>query len=115
MGHLRHSEEVHIFGRDGERDRRRLMTSRRRRSQRTVTAALPAPVADRGLLDRRAFLTGAVQVAGLVALGHRAGDLVATAQAAESPTLETPPWMKIPGQPFRGYGQPATYEAEVKR
>jgi sulfane dehydrogenase subunit SoxC len=23
--------------------------------------------------------------------------------------------MKIPGQPFRGYGQPATYEAEVKR
>jgi sulfane dehydrogenase subunit SoxC len=91
------------------------MTSRRRRSQRTVTAALPAPVADRGLLDRRAFLTGAVQVAGLVAVGNRSGDLLATAQAAESPTLETPPWMKIPGQPFRGYGQPAKYEAEVKR
>ena len=91
------------------------MTSRRRRSQRTVTAALPAPVADRGLLDRRAFLTGAVQVAGLVAVGNRSGDLVAMAQAAESPPLETPPWMKIPGQPFRGYGQPAKYEAEVKR
>src|SRR5712691_13027599 len=91
------------------------MTSRRRRSKRTVTAALPAPAADRGLLDRRAFLTGAVQVAGLVAVGNRSGDLVTTAQAAESPPLETPPWMKIPGQPFRGYGQPAKYEEEVKR
>jgi sulfane dehydrogenase subunit SoxC len=91
------------------------MTSRRRRSQRKVTAELPAPVADRGLLDRRAFLTGAVTVTGLVAVGNRSGDLLATAQAAESPTLETPPWMKIPGQPFRGYGQPAKYEEEVKR
>jgi len=61
------------------------MTSRRRRSKRTVTAALPASVADRGLLDSRAFLTGAVQVAGLVAVGNRSGDLVATAQAAETP------------------------------
>src|SRR5215831_4976596 len=91
------------------------MTSRRRRSQRTVTAELPAPVADRGLLDRRAFLTGAVQVAGLVAVGNRSGDLVATAQAAESPTLDTPPWMKTPGQPFRRYGQPATYKKKVKQ
>jgi sulfane dehydrogenase subunit SoxC len=91
------------------------MTSRRRRSQRTVTAALPAPVAARGLLDRRAFLTSAVQVAGLVAVGNRSGDLVTTAHAAESPPLDIPPWMKIPGQPFRGYGQPATYEGEVKR
>src|SRR5215831_19928142 len=115
MGHLRHSEEVHLFGRDGERERRQVMTSRRRRSQRTVTAALPAPVADRGLLDRRALLTGAVQVAGLVAVGNRSGDLVATAHAAESPTLDIPPWMKTPGQPFRGYGQPAKYEGEVKR
>ncbi len=91
------------------------MTSRRRRSKRKVTAELPAPVADRGLLDRRAFLTGAVKVAGLVAVGNLSGDLLATAQAAESPTLGTPPWMKIPGQPFRGYGQPAKYEEEVKR
>jgi len=50
-----------------------------------------------------------------VAVGNRSGDLVATAQAAESPTLDIPPWMKTPGQPFRGYGQPATYEGEVKR
>lgn len=91
------------------------MTSRRRRSKRKVTAELPAPVADRGLLDHRAFLTGAVKVAGLVAVGNLSGDLLATAQATESTTLETPPWMKIPGQPFRGYGQPAKYEEEVKR
>lgn len=91
------------------------MTSRRRRSKRKVTAELSAPVADRGLLDRRAFLTGAVKVAGLVAVGNLSGDLLATAQATESTTLETPPWMKIPGQPFRGYGQPAKYEEEVKR
>src|SRR5215467_14936091 len=63
---------------------------RRRRSKRKVTAELPAPVADRGLLDRRALLTGAVQVAGLVALGNRSGDLVATEHAAESPTLDSP-------------------------
>ena len=91
------------------------MTSRWRRSKRKVTAELPAPVADLGLLDRRAFLTGAVKVAGLVAVGNLSGGLLATAQAAESAALETPPWMKIPGQPFRGYGQPAKYEEEVKR
>ncbi len=82
------------------------MTSRWKISKRKVTTELPAPAADRGLLDRRAFLTGAVKVAGLVAAGNLSGDLLATAQAAESPALETPPWMKIPGQPFRGYGQP---------
>jgi len=91
------------------------MTSKGRRSKREVTAELPAPAADRGLLDRRAFLTGAVKVAGLVAAGNLSGDLLATAQAAESAAREILPWMKIPGQPFRGYGQPAKYEEEVKR
>src|SRR5690349_9243205 len=91
------------------------MTSRWRRSKRKATAELPAPVADRGLLDRRAFLTGAVKMAGLVAAGNLTGELLATAQAAEPAALTTPPWMKIPGQPFRGYGQPAKYEEEVKR
>ena len=91
------------------------MTSRWKISKRKVTTELPAPAADRGLLDRRAFLTGAVTVAGLAAIGDLSGDLLATAQAAESPALETPSWMKIPGQPFRGYGQPAKYEEEVKR
>jgi len=91
------------------------MTYRWRRSKRKVTAELPAPVADLGLLDRRAFLTGAVKVAGLVAVGNLSGDLLTTAQAAESAALNTPPWMKKPGQPFRGYGQPAKYEEGVKR
>ena len=91
------------------------MTSRREISKIKVTTELPAFAADRGLLDRRAFLTGAVKVAGLVAAGSLSGDLLATAQAAESPALETPTWMKIPGQPVRGYGQPAKYEEGVKR
>src|SRR6185369_141599 len=87
----------------------------RSRSNGKEAAELPAPAAYRGLLDRRAFLTGAVKVAGLVAAGGLAGDLLATAQAADSSLLETPPWMKTPGQPLRGYGQPAGYEGEVKR
>ena len=91
------------------------MTSGQGRRKRTVTAELPAPAADRGLLDRRAFLTGAVKVAGLVAAGNLAGDLSAMALAADPAALETPPWMKVPGQQFRGYGQPARYEEEVKR
>jgi sulfane dehydrogenase subunit SoxC len=91
------------------------MTSRWSISKIKVTGELPAPAADRGLLDRRAFLTGAVKVAGLVAAGSLSGDLLATARAAESPALETPAWMKIPGQPVRGYGQPAKYEEEVQR
>ena len=85
------------------------------RRKRKVALELPVPVADHGLLDRRAFLTGAIQVAGLVVVGSHSGDLLATAQAAESVPLETPAWMKVPGQPFRGYGQPAKYEEEVKR
>lgn len=35
----------------------------------TLPAERPAPAAERGLLDRRTFLTGAVKVAGLVAAG----------------------------------------------
>src|SRR6185369_5517480 len=90
------------------------MTSRRR-DRNEVAAEPPAPAADRSLLDRRAFLTGAVKAAGLVAAGTLSGELLATAQAAESAASETPPWMKIPGRPFRGYGQPARYEEGVKR
>jgi sulfane dehydrogenase subunit SoxC len=91
------------------------MTSQWKISKRKGTTELPAPAADRGLLDRRAFLTGAVKVAGLVAIGNLSGDLLTTAEAAESPALQTPTWMKIPGQPLRGYGQPARYEEGVKR
>src|SRR5690349_2912026 len=89
------------------------MTSRGRKSMKKE-AEPPVPEAG-DMLDRRAFLTGAVKVAGLVAAGHLSEDLVATAQAAESGALNTPPWMKTPGQPFRSYGQPARYEAQVKR
>ena len=92
------------------------MTSRWRRGKEQLTAEVPAPAAERGLLDRRTFLSGAAKVAGLVAAGNLADELLAPAQAAAAaPEIPPPPWMKIPGQPFRGYGQPASYEAEVKR
>ena len=91
------------------------MTSGQDRRNGKATAELPATVADRGLLDRRAFLTGAVKVAGLVAAGNLAADLLPMAHAAEPAAPATPSWMKMPGEPFRGYGQPARYEEEVKR
>lgn len=65
------------------------MTSRWRTAKRKVSTELYAPASDRGLLDRRAFLTGAVKVAGLAAIGNLSGDFL-TAQAVESTALETP-------------------------
>jgi len=92
------------------------MASRFKGSKEKATAEeLPAPAADPSLLDRRAFLTGAVKVAGLVAAGNLSGNLLATAHAAESTSPETPLWMRTPGRPFRGYGQPARYEEDVRR
>jgi sulfane dehydrogenase subunit SoxC len=90
------------------------MTSRWKRAKEKVSAELPVPAAERGLLDRRAFLAGAVTAAGLVATGSLAAELLA-APAVEAAAPEIPPWMKAPGEPFRGYGQPASYEAEVQR
>ena len=62
-------------------------------------------VAGNGLLHRRMFLTG-----GAAAIG--AGAMVDQAGAAP---LAVEPWMKIPGAPFNGYGQPSKYEEKVAR
>jgi sulfane dehydrogenase subunit SoxC len=59
--------------------------------------------AGNGLLHRRLFLAaGATAMAG-----------PAMAGPAEPLTVE--PWMKTPGAPFSGYGQPAKYEEKVAR
>jgi len=62
-------------------------------------------VAGNGLLHRRVFLAG-----GAAAMG--AG--VMADQAAAAP-LAVESWMKIPGAPFNGYGQPSKYEEKVAR
>jgi sulfane dehydrogenase subunit SoxC len=60
-------------------------------------------VAGNGLLHRRLFLTGGAAAAGLTFL---------TARAAPP---DTPPWMKAPGTPMRGYGERSTHESRVQR
>src|SRR5262249_45377890 len=62
-------------------------------------------VAGNGLLHRRMFLAG-----GAAAMG--AGTVADQAGAAP---LEVESWMKIPGAPFNGYGQPSKYEEKVAR
>jgi sulfane dehydrogenase subunit SoxC len=61
----------------------------------------PDAAAGNGLLDRRGFLTAAVGAA-----------LPGVAQAEGLPVE---PWMKTPGAPFTGYGQPSHHESEVAR
>jgi len=76
---------------------------------------MPPRVAGNGLLDRRAFLTGIAKAAGVVTVAGLSSDILATAQAIETPSPAVPPWMKVPGKPFRGYGSPSKYEDQVKR
>jgi sulfane dehydrogenase subunit SoxC len=62
-------------------------------------------VAGNGLLHRRMFLTGSAAAMG-------AGAIVDQAGAAP---LQVESWMKLPGAPFNGYGQPSKYEEKVAR
>ncbi len=62
-------------------------------------------VAGNGLLHRRMFLSGSAAAMGAGAMVEQAG---AAPLAVES-------WMKIPGAPFNGYGQPSKYEEKVAR
>ena len=62
-------------------------------------------VAGNGLLHRRMFLAGSVAAAS-------AGALV---EEVKADPLPIEPWMKTPGSPFVGYGQPSKYEEKVAR
>jgi sulfane dehydrogenase subunit SoxC len=65
-----------------------------------------AAVAGNGLLDRRALLGSAAAVIGGVALSN---------MTMGSEGLPVQPWMKFPGLPFVGYGQPSRFEGSVVR
>jgi sulfane dehydrogenase subunit SoxC len=64
------------------------------------------PVAENGLLDRRLLLTGSAATA----IG---ATLPGGANAAAGLPIE--PWMRLPGSPFVGYGQPSRHESKVAR
>jgi sulfane dehydrogenase subunit SoxC len=66
-------------------------------------------VAANGLLDRRLFLRGGAGAA------LAFGGIVLPDVAASSEPLRVEPWMKVPGSPFVGYGQPSRYESEIVR
>jgi sulfane dehydrogenase subunit SoxC len=63
--------------------------------------------AGNGLLDRRLFLSGSAGAALVI------GGI--TPNAAGSEPLGVEPWMKVPGSPFIGYGQPSRFEDKVVR
>lgn len=84
------------------------MEHRKRRNR--ATAVEPERVAGGGLLSRRTLLGASAALAGTAA-----GSLVSRSAAAESAALEVPPSMQVPGTPFRAYGMPSPYEAEVTR
>jgi sulfane dehydrogenase subunit SoxC len=69
----------------------------------------PEGVAANGLLDRRLFLRGGAGTALAI------GGIVSTELAASSEPLRVEPWMKVPGSPFVGYGQPSRFEEKVVR
>jgi len=62
-------------------------------------------VAGNGLMHRRMLLAGGVAAIGAGAMASPAG----------AETLPVEPWMRIPGSPFVGYGQPSKYEQKVAR
>src|SRR3984893_16596537 len=61
-------------------------------------------VAGNGLLDRRLFLSAGAAAA---AIGG--------APPSKAGELPIEPWMKLPGSPFVGYGQPSKFESKVVR
>jgi sulfane dehydrogenase subunit SoxC len=72
-----------------------------------LATGLPEPAAGNGLLNRRG-LFGAAATGSLAALISRPGVAAAGELAVE-------PWMREPGPPFVGYGQPSRFESKVVR
>jgi sulfane dehydrogenase subunit SoxC len=71
-------------------------------------------VAGGGLLHRRVLLRRGLALACASTAGAAAA-ASADAAPAPAPALALPPWMRTPGQPFSGYGQPSRSEAGVVR
>ncbi len=70
------------------------------------------PIAGGGLLHRRVLLRRGLALASASA---GLGGASSGSAADPAPALALPAWMRTPGQPFSGYGQPSKYEAGVTR
>ena len=77
--------------------------------KRLFRASSTETVAGNGLLDRRLFLRSGAGAA--VAIGG----IIPPDVAASGEPLRVEPWMKVPGSPFVGYGQPSRFEDKVVR
>jgi sulfane dehydrogenase subunit SoxC len=78
------------------------------RSKRAARLSEP-DAAGNGLIDRRIFLgTGAAAAAAI-------GSIVSPHAAMGADPLPVAPWMRVPGSPFVGYGQPSRFEDKVVR
>lgn len=71
-------------------------------------------VAANGLVDRRVFLRRGMTAAGTAA-GVIAASWAVTAGAADSIGDNAMPWQRVPGAPFRPYGQPSPFAGAVQR
>lgn len=80
-----------------------------RKKNRVPGEAAEDHAAGGGLLDRRLFLGGALGGTAAAASG------IVDASAVEAQGLAVPPWMKVPGANFVGYGQPSAKEAKTVR
>ena len=65
-------------------------------------------VAENGLLNRRLFLRSGAGTALAISA-------IAPVDIAAGEPLQVEPWMRVPGAPFVGYGQPSRFEGEVVR
>ena len=72
----------------------------------------PQPIAGGGLLHRRVLLRRGLVLATASA---GMGSTTHSAAADAAPALALPAWMRTPGQPFSGYGQPSRHEAGTVR
>jgi len=79
------------------------------RSKRSAARLSEPDAAGNGLIDRRIFLgTGAAAAAAI-------GSIVSPHTAMGADPLPVAPWMRVPGSPFVGYGQPSPFEDKVVR
>lgn len=70
--------------------------------------AEPHAVAGGGLLHRRVLLQRGLVLASATVAGGAAAQ-------ADKNAATRPPWMRVPGAPFSGYGQPSRHEAALVR
>jgi sulfane dehydrogenase subunit SoxC len=82
------------------------------RNDRTKRTAIGRSVSEPPAASgRRTFLARSAGIVGAAAAGFNAR----VVQAADEVLPALPKWMRSPGTPMRGYGQPSKFEEPVKR